>query len=115
MHLAAATALAQAMTCQLQRSTSKTMKTPNPLCTGSIPLLGMTRRECLSKVGMGLGSLALGQLLHTDAARAAVPENAPALASPHFAPKGEARDLPLPERRSVATGDFRLKPALREA
>ena len=65
------------------------MKTPKPLCTGSIPLLGMTRRECLSKVGMGLGTLALGQLLHTDAARAAMPENAPALASPHFPPKAK--------------------------
>jgi hypothetical protein len=59
-----------------------------PECTGSHPLLGMTRRECLSKVGLGLGAVALGQLLHTDSAHASVAGDA-ALPTSHFAPKAK--------------------------
>ena len=63
------------------------MKKPCIQCTGSVPLLGMTRRECLRKVGMGLGSIALGQLLQGNASAGVGNKNA--LPAPHFAPKAK--------------------------
>jgi len=65
------------------------MNTPNPLCTGPHPLLGMSRRECLGKFGLGLGAIALGSLLNPAGARGATPAHGPALAAPHFAPKAK--------------------------
>jgi len=48
----------------------------------------MSRREALGKFGMGLGAMALGQLLQADNASAAIKKDA-ALPSPHFAPKAK--------------------------
>ena len=64
------------------------MNTPCPQCTGPGPIAGMTRREALGKFGMGLGAMALGQLLHMDRAGASVRHEA-ALPAPHFAPKAK--------------------------
>jgi hypothetical protein len=64
------------------------MNTHCTQCTGAHPVLGMSRREALGKFGMGLGALALGQLLQADSAHASV-KQATALAAPHFAPKAK--------------------------
>ena len=64
------------------------MKTTCPQCTGPHPLAGMTRREALGKFGMGLGAMALSQLLHSDGAHASIPNGA-ALPAPHFAPRAK--------------------------
>lgn len=64
------------------------MRHITPECTGSLPLLGMTRRECLSKVGMGLGAVALGQLLNPQSAQGGTAKGT-GFAAPHFAPKAK--------------------------
>jgi hypothetical protein len=50
-----------------------------------------TRRHFLQQTGFGIGSLALGSLLHGDAARAAAPQANPlAPKPPHFAPRAKS-------------------------
>ena len=60
----------------------------SPLCTGHTPWLSMSRRECLNRLALGLGGIALAYLLRTEAG-AATP--APATAGlpelPHFPPR----------------------------
>ena len=51
-----------------------------PLCTGPCAVDGMTRRDLLTRFGMGVGGMALAQLLSRDAA---------AVAPPTFAPKAK--------------------------
>jgi hypothetical protein len=62
-----------------------------PLCTGPEPWLRMSRRECLNKLALGLGGIALAELLGGRAAAAPAPgPNGMALADlPHFAPKAK--------------------------
>ncbi len=43
----------------------------NPLCTGPLPAAGLTRRGFLNRFGMGLGGIALAQLLNPPGAHAA--------------------------------------------
>ena len=43
----------------------------NPLCTGNAPLLGVSRRQFLNRFGMGLGGIALADLMSADTANAA--------------------------------------------
>ena len=57
-----------------------------PLCTGPEPWLRLSRRECLNRLGLGLGGLALAQLLARPA-HAAPAANVPAGGGLHFAPK----------------------------
>jgi hypothetical protein len=57
----------------------------NNLCTGSEPVLGMSRRRFLDKFGLGLGAIALADLINP--AKAA--ETDGVLAAPHFAPKAK--------------------------
>ncbi len=61
------------------------MSLPDPaaLCTGAEPWLRLSRRECLNRLGLGLGGLALAQLLARPAGAA------PAGAGLHFAPKAK--------------------------
>ncbi len=56
------------------------MKTPR--CTGFESAAGLTRRQFLNRFGMGLGSIALSDLLQTSEARAGS-----LLSAPHFAPR----------------------------
>ncbi len=56
------------------------------LCTGEGPLDGLSRRQFLNRFGMGLGAVALGELLGGDSAGASA--TAPSLA-PHFAPRAK--------------------------
>eukprot|EP01035_Chromulina_nebulosa_P001688 gene1688-2279_t len=64
-----------------------------PLCTGHAPWLQMSRRECLNRLALGLGGLALADLLGRDAAAATTPTSlspeALTTALPHFAPKAK--------------------------
>ncbi len=62
------------------------MKNENPLCTGDAPINLFNRREALSKFGMGMGSLALAELLGGPNA-AAAPR--PAAGLTHFAPRAK--------------------------
>ncbi len=50
-------------------------------CTGDAPLDGLNRRQFLSRFGMGLGAMALGELMCGESARA---NTAPAPLSTHF-------------------------------
>jgi hypothetical protein len=59
-----------------------------PLCTGPEPWLRLSRRECLNRLGLGLGGLALAQLLARPA-HAAPAANVPAGGGLHFAPKAK--------------------------
>lgn len=62
-----------------------------PLCTGHAPWLSLSRRECLNRLALGLGGIALADLLGRDAT-AATP-TAPSLSLPpslpHFTPKAK--------------------------
>lgn len=59
------------------------MNTPTPLCSGFESTLGLPRREWLKRFGMGLGGIALADLL-AGQSRAA---EAGALGAPHYAPR----------------------------
>ena len=65
---------------------------PPPLCTGHAPWLSMSRRDCLNRLALGLGGIALADLLGRDAT-AAEPSLSPSLSLPpslpHFAPKAK--------------------------
>ncbi len=56
-------------------------------CTGFEPTLGMSRRELLSRFGMGLGGIALTDLLNPRGAVAA--GNRGVLGNPHFTPRAK--------------------------
>ncbi len=56
---------------------------PGPVCTGGEPWFAMSRRECLNRLALGLGGIALAELLG-GRAHAAEP-----LLQPHFAPKAK--------------------------
>src|SRR5690348_4656959 len=60
-----------------------------PLCTGPLPALGLSRRHFLNRFGMGLGGLALAHLLGSTKclAEAAPPSHKGILDAPHFPPK----------------------------
>ena len=61
---------------------------PAPLCTGAEPWLRLSRRECLNRLGLGLGGLALAQLLARPAGAASSASAAPG-GGLHFAPKAK--------------------------
>lgn len=60
-----------------------------PLCTGPLPLDGLSRRQFLNRFGLGLGGIALGTLLNpTRSLGESVSENRfGLLGAPHFPPK----------------------------
>ena len=62
-----------------------------PLCTGPAPCQGLTRRQLLSRFGLGVGSIALSDLLATDQviASGSAPLSAGQLSAPHFAPRAK--------------------------
>ena len=62
-----------------------------PLCTGEEPWLRLSRRECLNKLALGLGGIALAELLggRAQAAPAPGPTGATLAGLPHFAPKAK--------------------------
>ncbi|MBL9213220.1 MAG: DUF1501 domain-containing protein [Opitutaceae bacterium] len=61
-----------------------------PLCTGEEPWLRLSRRECLNKLALGLGGIALAELLGGRAQAApAAPSGASLPGLPHFAPKAK--------------------------
>jgi hypothetical protein len=57
-----------------------------PLCTGPLPLSGLNRREFLGRFGMGLGTIALGNLLNPGRTLAATDPQG-VLRTPHFPSK----------------------------
>ena len=69
------------------------------------PALDLTRRQLFSRTSGGLGIAALANLLSEDLVASSGQPHLPGL--PHFAPQGEAGDLPLPVRRPVADGPVR--------
>jgi hypothetical protein len=60
----------------------------NPLCTGPMAINGMNRRQFLNRFGLGLGGIALGNLLNPTQSLATSSSNG-VLAAPHFAPKAK--------------------------
>lgn len=54
----------------------------NCLCTGDVPVDGLSRRDFLARFGLGLGAVALGDLVHAEG-----PEVMPV--APHFAPRAK--------------------------
>ncbi|BCS33676.1 sulfatase [Luteitalea sp. TBR-22] len=58
-------------------------------CTGDLPTAGLSRRALLQRVGMGLGSVALGSLVHPRVAAAAGPTATPGVLGRalHFTPR----------------------------
>jgi hypothetical protein len=87
----------------------------NPCCTGPTPIDGFTRRDFLNRFGMGLGGIALGQLLGNSAF--ATPAQAPdlgVLGAPHFAPRAK-RVIYLFQSGGPSQMDlFEYKPLLNE-
>ncbi len=70
----------------------QTMSTTRaPRCTGFEPLLGMGRRRFLSTLGLGLGGIALADLMNPPPAHSAVSTAAAegTIGMPHFAPKAK--------------------------
>lgn len=68
-------------------------RTPT-LCAGPLPALGLNRREFLNRFGLGLGAVALGNLLNPARAFGANPGGGGIgvggiLPAPHFAPKAK--------------------------
>ena len=76
-----------------------TPSAPAPLCTGHAPWLTMSRRECLNRLALGVGGIALADLLARDAtavpvsASPSLPLTPPGPAAlpdlPHFAAKAK--------------------------
>ncbi len=60
-----------------------------PVCTGYDSSLGMSRRGFLDSFGLGLGGVALADLLGGAEARAALPGAGGSLAGTHLAPKAK--------------------------
>ena len=66
--------------------------TPQPLCTGPLPVAGLTRRHFLNRFGMGVGGIALAHLLGLDRLQAAESMRTGhpgVLGSLHFPPKAK--------------------------
>jgi hypothetical protein len=82
------------------------------LCTGFDPAIGVSRREALSRLGLGLGGIALGNLLGS-AANAAVGE-AGDLGGTHFAPKAKRVILLFQSGAPSQLDLFDYKPLLNE-
>jgi hypothetical protein len=62
----------------------------SPLCTGPEPWFRMSRRECLNRLALGLGGVALAELLGSRVRAADAAAKLPGLAGlPHFAPKAK--------------------------
>ncbi len=57
------------------------------LCTGEAPLSGLSRRQFLGRFGMGLGAMALGDLIHADTP--VIGADGDASIGPQFAPKAK--------------------------
>ncbi|HAV14142.1 MAG TPA: sulfatase [Opitutae bacterium] len=57
------------------------------LCTGHSDAFGVSRREFLNRVGLGLGGIALSQLLGSNSLQAS--SDTPFLSAPHFVPKAK--------------------------
>ncbi len=59
---------------------------PHNFCTGPQPAFGLSRRQFLNRFGMGLGAVALADLLKAPPSASAAPGILPA---PHFPPKAK--------------------------
>jgi hypothetical protein len=60
-----------------------------PLCTGPLPALGLSRRQFLNRFGLGLGGLALADLLGPTSVRAAGDFDHGILGAPHGLPRAK--------------------------
>ena len=60
-----------------------------PLCTGPLPALGLSRRQFLNRFGLGLGGLALADLLGPTSVRAAGDFDHGLLGAPHGLPRAK--------------------------
>ncbi len=60
-----------------------------PLCTGPLPAIGLSRRQFLNRFGLGLGGLALADLLGPTSVRAAGDFDHGILGAPHGLPRAK--------------------------
>ena len=60
-----------------------------PLCTGPLPAVGLSRRQFLNRFGLGLGGLALADLLGPTSVRAAGDFDHGILGAPHGLPRAK--------------------------
>jgi hypothetical protein len=88
----------------------ESMKTSNCRCTGALPVAGMSRRELLGRIGLGLGGVALAHLLD-PAAAAAAPG---VLERPHLAPRAKRVIYLFMSGGPSQLETFDHKPLLRE-
>ena len=83
-------------------------------CTGALPAAGMSRRALLNRFGMGLGGMALANLVNPArlfaASSAAAGQDRGSPRRPASPPgEGQAGDLSVHGRRAVADRDVRLQ------
>jgi len=62
---------------------------PHPACAGPLPSAGLSRRAFLDRFGLGLGSIALAQLLNPPGAHASGTDVTSPAPSPHFKPRAK--------------------------
>ena len=82
------------------------------MCTGALPLPGMSRRAVLNRFGMGLGGIALANLVNPARLGAESSQDRGVLGEElHVPAASQAGHLSLHGWRAVADGDVRLQAA----
>src|SRR5271163_42950 len=73
-----------------QAFSSSSRQNSSQQCTGQEPWYRLSRRECLGRFGLGLGGMALAQLLADDSPAATItPGEHGVLGGCHFAPRAK--------------------------
>ena len=81
-------------------------------CVGALPAAGLSRRAVLNRFGLGLGGMALANLVNPTTLFGVAGDGPGPRRAWRAAPlprQGQARDLPVHGRRAVADGDVRLQ------
>ena len=81
-------------------------------CVGPLPAASMSRRDVLSRFGMGLGGMALAEPRQPD--HGVAQDRGSARRPTASSRQGQARHLSLHGRRAVADGDVRLQAGARQ-
>ena len=81
----------------------------NHQCTGALPAAGLSRRAVLNRFGLGLGGIALADLVNPLRLGAMTSQATPGVLGSqlHFPPKAQARHLPVHGGRAFTDRDVR--------